>query len=183
MRIGATKRNTSEQPPRAMWPFAAILSAMSRGNYSAGKRQREAEKARKKREKAERRARKREEGPGDVPLTTAEEVVGSMPSVDEAMEHIREHGTVNTTGAAQTPCRLFVGSLSWDANENDLRQAFGEYGEVTDAFIVNDRDTGRSRGFGFVTMASRKDAMKAIEGLNDTEIQGRRIVVNVAVEK
>ncbi|MFW5925965.1 MAG: RNA recognition motif domain-containing protein [Myxococcota bacterium] len=123
--------------------------------------------------------RKREEGPGDVPLTTAEEVTGDLPPVDEAMRAMKERAEA-PKGASAVPCRLFVGSLSWDATEDDLRAVFGEHGEVTDAFIVNDRDTGKSRGFGFVTMAKRKEAMKAIEALNDTEIQGRRIVVNIA---
>lgn len=154
---------------------------MSRGgNYGQGKRQRAAEKARKKREKAERRARKREEGPNEIPVTTAEEMQGDLPSIAEAMANITSPATQR---AASVPCRLFVGGLSWDTTEEGLRQAFGKFGTVTDAFIVKDRDTGRSRGFGFVTLDNRKDAAKAIEALHDTELDGRTIAVNVATER
>lgn len=155
---------------------------MSRGgNYGQGKRQRAQEKARKKREKAERRARKREEGPNEIPVTTAEELQGDLPSIAEAMANITSPPA--TQRAATVPCRLFVGGLSWDTTEEELRKVFGQYGTVTDAFIVKDRDTGRSRGFGFVTLDNRKDAQKAIEGLDDTELDGRNIAVNVATER
>lgn len=156
---------------------------MSRGgNYSMGKRQRDADKARKKRDKAERRARKREAGPGHVPMTTAEEMTGPLPTVEEAMQAMEERAA-GGRGAAAIPCRLFVGGLSWDTTEDALRQAFGRFGDVSDAVVVKDRDTGRSRGFGFVTMANRKDASKAIDSLNDSELDGRVIVVNVATER
>jgi hypothetical protein len=156
---------------------------MSRGNYSAGKRQRENERARKKKEKAERRWQKREEGPGEVPITTAEEVTGALPSIAEAMRAIEEGGTTSSREAEPIPARLFVGGLSRNTTEESLRAAFAEYGQVADAFIVTDRDTGASRGFGFVTMHNRKDAPKAIAGLSDTELDGRTIVVNVATER
>lgn len=154
---------------------------MSRGgNYGQGKRQRAADKARKKKEKAERRARKREEGPADVPIATAEEMTGPLPTIAEAMANITAPATHR---AASVPCRLFVGGLSWDTNEEGLRQAFGQYGTVTDAFIVKDRDTGRSRGFGFVTFDNRKDAAKAIEALDGEDLDGRNIAVNIATER
>jgi hypothetical protein len=155
---------------------------MSRGNYSAGKRQRENERARKKKEKAERRWQKREEGPGDVPITTAEEITGALPTVAEAMRAIEHRATVSRE-AEPLPARLFVGGLSRNTTEDSLREAFSQFGTVIDAFIVTDRDTGNSRGFGFVTMQNRKDAPKAIEGLTDTELDGRTIVVNVATER
>ena len=79
--------------------------------------------------------------------------------------------------------KLFVGSLSWDTTGAALEEAFKAYGEVEEAIIVKDRDSGQSRGFGFVTMANRKDAPKAIEALHDSELDGRRIVVNVATER
>jgi len=155
---------------------------VSRGwNYGQGKRQRAADKARKKREKAERRARKREEGPDEIPVTTAEELQGDLPSIAEAMANITSPSPQRS--AASVPCRLFVGGLSWDTTEEGLKEAFGQFGTVTDAFIVKDRDTGRSRGFGFVTLDNRKDAQKAIEGLHDTELDGRTIAVNVATER
>jgi len=152
---------------------------VSRGNYSAGKRQRDADKARKKREKAERRRRKREEGPGEVPVTTAEEITGDLPSIAEAMAAMQERAAP----AKPIPLRLFVGGLSWGTTEDELRAAFGEFGTVTDAVVVKDRDTGQSRGFGFVTMEDRKDAARAMGELNDSELDGRHIVVNVATER
>jgi len=154
---------------------------MARGTYSPSKRQREAEKARKKKEKAERRRLKRERGPGEIPVTTAEEITGALPTVAEAMDRIQNGGAARSS--APVPCRLFVGGLAQEATEKDLRQLFGDYGTVTDAFIVTDRDTGNSRGFGFVTMEDRKDAPKAIEELTDTELHGRHTVVNAATER
>ena len=76
--------------------------------------------------------------------------------------------------------KLFVGGLSWDATEDDLRDLFGETGSVTDAVIVSDRETGRSRGFGFVTMSSDEEAKAGVEKFNDFEFQGRNLTVNEA---
>ena len=73
---------------------------------------------------------------------------------------------------------LYVGNLAFAATEDDLRQAFGQYGTVTEAKIITDRDTGRSRGFGFVEMDDGSDA--AIDALNGTELAGRRLTVNEA---
>jgi hypothetical protein len=156
---------------------------MSRdGNYGLGKRQREAERARKKREKAERRQQKRADGPAEIEYVSREELLGDMPSVDEAMRvvEMRTAGELVETGP---PCRLFVGSLSWDTNDEGLRAAFGELGNVIDAVIVKDRDTGGSRGFGFVTMETRKDAMRAIQALDGQDLDGRRIVVKIANDR
>lgn len=75
---------------------------------------------------------------------------------------------------------IYVGNLSFDATEEDLRQAFGAQGEVTSANIITDRDTGRSRGFGFVEMPNDEEARKAIEAVNMTEIAGRAVNVNEA---
>jgi len=73
--------------------------------------------------------------------------------------------------------RLFVGSLSFDTRDEDLRQAFAAYGTPTSATVITDRDTSRSKGFGFVEFASDEEAKKAIEGLNGKELQGRTINV------
>ena len=73
---------------------------------------------------------------------------------------------------------LYVGNLSFDTTVDDLRQAFEQYGTVTSASVVSDRETGRSRGFGFVEMDDGSDA--AIEALNGAELQGRRLTVNEA---
>jgi RNA recognition motif-containing protein len=74
--------------------------------------------------------------------------------------------------------KLYVGNLPWATSAEDLRQLFGAYGQVEDAFIPQDRESGRPRGFAFVTMASGAD--QAIASLNETEFQGRNIRVNEA---
>lgn len=79
--------------------------------------------------------------------------------------------------------KLFVGSLSWDTNDNGLRDAFAQHGEVTEATVITDRDSGRSRGFGFVTFADDEAADKAIAALNESELDGRTIKVDVAQER
>ena len=73
---------------------------------------------------------------------------------------------------------LYVGNLSFNTTSDDLRQAFETFGTVTSASVVSDRDTGRSRGFGFVEMSDGAEA--AIESLNGSDLQGRSITVNEA---
>jgi RNA recognition motif-containing protein len=75
--------------------------------------------------------------------------------------------------------KLFIGSLPWSITNDSLRELFAQYGEITDAVVINDRESGRSKGFGFVTFAKEEDAQKALE-MNGKEIEGRTIVVNVA---
>ncbi|MCO4772235.1 MAG: RNA-binding protein, partial [Deltaproteobacteria bacterium] len=76
--------------------------------------------------------------------------------------------------------RLFVGGLSWGTDDASLRAAFAAFGDVTDARVVIDRETGRSRGFGFVAFATDDQAKAAIEGMEGQELDGRRIRVNEA---
>ncbi len=76
--------------------------------------------------------------------------------------------------------KLFVGSLPWSVNDQTLKETFEAHGNVVSAKVVTDRNTGRSRGFGFVEMESAEDAQKAMSALNDSEIGGRNIVVNEA---
>ncbi len=78
---------------------------------------------------------------------------------------------------------IFVGNLSFNTNEDELRQIFEGYGQVDRVSILTDRDTGRSRGFGFVEMASDEDGEKAIAALNGSQIGGRTINVNEARPK
>ncbi len=74
---------------------------------------------------------------------------------------------------------IYVGNLSWSATDEDLRSLFATYGNVLSAKVVEDRETGRSRGFGFVEMDSA-DAVQAIEALNGQNFQGRDLRVNEA---
>ncbi len=76
--------------------------------------------------------------------------------------------------------RLFVGNLAYSVSDDVLEGAFSQFGTVQSARVLTDRDTGRSRGFGFVEMATDEEAAAAIDGLNDQDLEGRRIVVNEA---
>ena len=78
---------------------------------------------------------------------------------------------------------LFVGNLSFQTTEEDLRSLFESFGEITRIQVMKDRDTGRSRGFGFVEMAAEESAEKAIGALNGKEVQGRTLTVNEARPK
>ncbi len=76
--------------------------------------------------------------------------------------------------------KLYVGNLPYQVSNADLEQMFAQYGEVQSAQVVVDRETGRGRGFGFVEMSNDAEASAAIDGLNDQENGGRRLVVNEA---
>ena len=75
---------------------------------------------------------------------------------------------------------IYVGNLPWSATEQELADSFGEYGAVEKASIITDRDSGRSKGFGFVTMNDNDEANAAIEGLNGADLGGRALKVNEA---
>ncbi len=79
--------------------------------------------------------------------------------------------------------KLYVGNLSFDTTSDDLNELFGQSGTVTSASIVTDRDTGRSRGFGFVEMSDAADGRQAIQDLNGTDLHGRDLTVNEARPK
>ncbi len=76
--------------------------------------------------------------------------------------------------------KLYVGNLSYNIRDDDLQQAFAQYGSVSSAKVMMDRDTGRSKGFGFVEMGSDPEAQAAINGMNGQALDGRAIVVNEA---
>ena len=76
--------------------------------------------------------------------------------------------------------KLYVGNLAYGVRDDELQQAFGEFGTVTSAKVMMDRDTGRSKGFGFVEMGTDAEAQAAIEGMNGQSMSGRAIVVNEA---
>jgi len=79
--------------------------------------------------------------------------------------------------------KLFIGGLAWHTDENALRQKFEEFGAVEEAVVVKDRDTGRSRGFGFVRYTQEADAEAAITAMNNIEFDGRTIRVDKASER
>ena len=75
---------------------------------------------------------------------------------------------------------IYVGNLPWSASEQELADSFGEFGTVEKASIIVDRDSGRSKGFAFVTMGDNEEANSAIEALNGTDMAGRALKVNEA---
>jgi len=76
--------------------------------------------------------------------------------------------------------KVYVGNLSWNTTDEILRDAFAQFGNVIDSIVMRDRETGRSRGFGFVTFSNDQEAQSAIDNLNEQELDGRRIKVNLA---
>jgi len=76
--------------------------------------------------------------------------------------------------------KLFVGGLAWATDNDSLRSAFAEFGEVVEAKVITDRETGRSRGFGFVTYTDSDSAQSAVSSLNGKELDGRTIRVDIA---
>jgi len=78
---------------------------------------------------------------------------------------------------------MFVSNLSFHTNDEDLRNLFKEFGEVSSAKVITDRETGRSRGFGFVEMPDEAAAKQAMQGMEGKEIEGRMLSVSVAKEK
>lgn len=79
--------------------------------------------------------------------------------------------------------KLFVGSLSFNTTDKDLESAFSRFGVITEAKIITDRDTGRSRGFGFITFEDDSAAQAAMSEMNGTNLDGRTIAVNEAQER
>ncbi|TPV93297.1 MAG: RNA-binding protein [Myxococcales bacterium FL481] len=101
-----------------------------------------------------------------------DEVVQGLTSPPEGAERSTAH-----------PSRLFIGGLSHQVTVGEMQAKLEEYGPVAEAVIVTDRDTGDSRGFGFVTMADRRDAVKAIRALDGQDLWGRTLVVRQATER
>lgn len=79
--------------------------------------------------------------------------------------------------------KIFIGGLSWGINDSQLQQAFARFGTITEARVITDRATGRSRGFGFVTFQEANDALTAISEMDGKELEGRQIKVNEARDK
>ena len=79
--------------------------------------------------------------------------------------------------------KLYVGNMSFKTTEADLRDAFGQFGSVTDVYIANDRETGRPRGFAFVTFSTAEESKLATEKMNGVDLDGRQLTVNEAKPK
>jgi RNA recognition motif-containing protein len=154
---------------------------MIRG-YGQNKRQREDEQARKRQDKERRRLEKRDGMQREVPIVEGTQALDS-PSVEEIMRTLGGGGGGEDRSAAALPSRLFVGGLSDDVSEAELRTVFGQHGLVADCIVMRDRNTRMSRGFGFVTMADRKDGARAVAALHGTELMGRSLVINVATSR
>ena len=154
---------------------------MSRDAYSGGRRQRDLEKAKKRKEKAERKRRNKAKKGGGVPVASLEDLQPAAVNTTNE-EAIAKSDEKPAPRRGPAP-RLFVGHLSWDTTSEGLRAFFEKQGEVLDAIVMTDRDTGRSRGFGFVTMADKKAAQAAIDKLDGADLDGRQIRVNVATER
>jgi RNA recognition motif-containing protein len=107
-----------------------------------------------------------------IKLRFVEVLVHAVP-VPTGMSHIKE-------GVFPMAVKLFVGGLSFSSSSDRLRETFARFGSVESASVVTDRYTGRSRGFGFVEMALSEEANAAVAQLNGTELDGRRIKVELA---
>ena len=79
--------------------------------------------------------------------------------------------------------KVFVGSLSWNTGDQELQDLFSQVGAVEEVKVITDRETGRSRGFGFVTFSNSEDANSAVSKFDGTELDGRNLKVNIAEDK
>jgi RNA recognition motif-containing protein len=145
------------------------------------KRAREDKKAQKARLKEQRREEKRSQAPAPVEIISAAEVIGNVRSIEEVLRELHGDNT-GQRSAPPIPSKLFVGSLSDRTTSASLRAHFEADFAITEAVVITDRNTGASRNFGFVTATDRKDAATIIDRYHHSELDGHRIVVNVATE-
>lgn len=103
---------------------------------------------------------------------------GTFRKDDDLQQETAE--AARTSTKKPSTMNIYVGNLSYNTTDEDLRAAFAAYGTVTSARVITDKETGRSRGFGFVEMANQSEALAAIEGLNQTDLQGRQLRINEA---
>jgi len=99
------------------------------------------------------------------------------------MTGVSHNKSLDTQETLQMTTKLYVGNLSFDTTEGDLRELFSQAGAVRETTLITDRDTGRSRGFGFVVMADDSGAQAAISQMNNRSCQGRNLTVNIARER
>jgi cold-inducible RNA-binding protein len=113
------------------------------------------------------------------PHHPSDRVTAGLPRFSDVLEFLRKKGHQGCATMAQ---KLFVGGLAFSTSNDRLREVFAECGQVESAVVVTDRDTGRSRGFGFVEMATPEEADQAINKFNGQEVDGRRLQVEKAKE-
>jgi hypothetical protein len=147
------------------------------------KRAREDKQRERTRAKEQRRNEKRLKVPREPQLVSASDIQGRLPSIEQVMASLQSGTTPMQRSAPTIPTKLFVGSLSEATTSSSLRAHFETFGNIAEAAVIMDRGSGASRGFGFVTMADRKDAPGAIAALHHSELDGNRIVVSVATER
>lgn len=104
-------------------------------------------------------------------------------TVARAVQGLRMMSTDFETAPAQAPVKLYIGNLGWDATTEDLQAAFAEFGEMSDCYVVIDRATGESRGFGFVSFATEDEANRAVAAMNGKDMYGRRMRVDISKPK
>jgi cold-inducible RNA-binding protein len=146
------------------------------------KRAREDKRDQHRRDKEQKRRDKRYEGKSGPVFTTAADIVGRVRSIDDVMAELLRGAPVERS-APPIPAKLFVGSLSDATTSSRLKAHFEPHGPLLEAVVITDRDSGRTRNFGFVVLADRKDAQRFIGTLHQSELDGSRVVVNVATER
>ncbi len=168
------------RPDRVIFPGGGLFvqtAALAKA-YSSGKRERETRRDQHNQEKQARLQRNR-----DLRARGIDPMIGEAPvrEPEVNVDDISPSGTAPRSAIRRSmPMRLFVGGLSWDTTDADLRTAFEKCGEVSEAVVILDRATGRSRGFGFVTYADAADGQKATRELHGAELDGRAIKVSTA---
>ena len=147
------------------------------------KRAREDKQRQKARDKEQRRLERRNSPTrGAVEIVSAEAIIGHVRTVDDVMLSLQGNVHVQRSAPA-IPSKLFVGSLNDATTSSSLRKHFEPHAPIAEAVVITDRSTGASRNFGFVTVSDRKAAPAVISALHHSELDGNRIVVNVATEK
>ena len=150
---------------------------------TAEKRAREDKQKQKARAKEQRRQDRRNAPTrGEVEIVSAATIIGDVRTIDDVMLSLQGNVQVQRSAPA-IPTKLFVGSLNDTTTSKTLRLHFEPHAPIAEAVVITDRSTGESRNFGFVTVADRKAAPSVITALHHSELDGNRIVVNVATEK
>ncbi|KAJ3037736.1 hypothetical protein HDV00_001386 [Rhizophlyctis rosea] len=131
----------------------------------------------------------------DTIVAGVDTLVAGVDTLLARTEHLLAHTPILSTqltqhivpatpaSTAAIPNRIFVGNLAWAIDNDSLRAAFSAYGQITDSIVPKDRDTQRSRGFGFVTYASAEEAQAAIRKMHGQYLKGRQVRVNLAYER